>query len=204
MKIFRFKDFQIQAMVESAGNQNPTEPIPKFKNKEEVASLFRKLTGDYINTAKARMAGFALRQLQREHGNLGGAESEPYNDYQKKLIDVYDSFAKKSPYLFHVTPKKNLPSIIKSGLLINQPPRFKDVSQKGKIYLAANEEMAKYYGSGDDVILRVRKNYVFDDLVIDPLGGGEGTYTTGKSIPPDALEVKIGRKYVPLEKVGNI
>lgn len=200
MKIIRFKDFQIQTIVESIENQQLPKDIPKFKNKEEVADMFHKFTGHHIQSARARLGGFAIRQLHREHGNLGGTESEPYTDYQRKLIDVYDSFAKKSPYLFHVTPKKNLPSIVKSGLLIDQDPRFKDVSQKGKIYLAANEEMAKYYGSGDDVILRVRKNYVFDDLEFDLLGGGDGSYTTGKSIPPEALEVKVGGKYVSLGK----
>jgi hypothetical protein len=124
---------------------------------------------------------------------------ESYTDEQIKLIDVYDGFAKKSPYMFHTTLPNNILSIQKEGLVAGKKPRFEGVSSSDKISLAANEEIAKYYGEEADVLLRVKKGYIFKDLEIDLLGGGDGAYTTGKNIPPDALEVKDGKKWVPLK-----
>ena len=171
----------------------------KFKNKQDVANEFLSQTGDNIERAKGKISSYALREMMRESGNLKDTEQPPYNEEQLKLIDVYDGFAKKSPFLFHTTPKANIISIIKEGLLTNKKKRF-DISED-KIYLAANESIADYYSGGDDVMLRVKKGYKFDDLDVDLFGGGEGSYSTSKNIPASELEIKVGKKYIPLDSI---
>jgi hypothetical protein len=173
----------------------------KYRDKKEVAEDFKSLTGDNIEIAKTKLGGFALRENMRKNGAKVTIQNEkpPYTDEQIKLIDVYDGFAKKSPYMFHTTLPNNILSIQKEGLVVGKKPRFEGVSSSDKISLAANEEIAKYYGEETDVLLRVKKGYIFKDLEIDLLGGGDGAYTTGKNIPPDALEVKSGKKWVPLK-----
>ena len=117
-------------------------------------------------------------------------------------IISYDDFKineKISHHLFHSTPMSNIKSIQKEGLMTGKKAKFAGVSSPTKIYLAANEDVAKYYGKDNDAVLRVKKDKEFSDLEIDLLGGGEGAYTTSENIPPEDLEIKVGKKWVPLK-----
>jgi len=181
--------------------ESTTEAI-KFKSKEDIAIEFKKQTGNHIEAAGTILAGIEIRNNFRAHGNLKqDTEIElcPYTNEQLKLIDLYNGFKKKSPYLFHVTKNENIENIVKNGLLTWMKVRHEGVSGAGKISLAANEQIAKYYGGESDILLRVKKGYVFDDLEPDFLAG-EGAYTTRKDIPSNALEIKITNKWLPLER----
>lgn len=171
----------------------------KYKTAEEVALAFKEITGDNITIAKNKLAGVEMRNGMRDSGNLGTpVEKPPYTQEQLDLIDLHDGFSKKSPYLFHITPSQNMDSIAREGLVIGKKPRFDGVSSGKRISLSANEELARVFGSGNDVLLRVKKGYVFDNLDADLLAGN-GAYTTGKNIPASALEIKDGNKWVSLD-----
>jgi len=110
---------------------------------------------------------------------------------------------KTSNNLYHTTPATNLESIAKEGLVTGKPARFEGVSSPNKISFSANEKGASYYGGPNDVMIRTKTGYDPGDLDIDLLAGGEGTYRTGKNIPPDKLEVKIKGKWQPLTDIYN-
>lgn len=121
------------------------------------------------------------------------------------MLDKFDykpfkrsNIAGRSNNLYHTTPITNLDSIAKDGLVTRKPARFEGVSSPTKISFSANEKGAAYYGGSNDVMLRTKRGYDPGDLDIDLLAGGEGTYRTGKNIPPDMLEVKIKGKWIPL------
>ncbi len=52
-------------------------------------------------------------------------------------------------------------------------------------------------------MIRTKSGYDPGDLDIDLLAGGEGTYRTGKNIPPEMLEVKIKGKWQPLTQAST-
>lgn len=172
----------------------------RYTSKSDIAEEFKKQTGDNIFAAENVLAGIAMRNNFRDHGNLNDAyEESPYTAGQMDLIDLYNAFGKKSPYLFHTTRIENISSIKKHGLVTDSKRRYEGVSGDGRISFAANEQLSKYYGSSNDAMLRVKKNYVFDDLESDLLGG-DGTYTTKTNVPAAALEIKVGRKWVSLSE----
>lgn len=164
---------------------------------DAMAANFKQQTGDDIATAGLKIAGVELRNARK--ANEGKVlEASPYTAEQVEMFNTWDAMRNpSSKYLFHTTPASNLDSIKKSGLVVGSKARFEGVSSAKKISLSANEAAANYYASSDDVMLRVSKKYEFDDLETDLLSG-EGTYTTGKNIPADALEIKQGRKWVKL------
>lgn len=108
---------------------------------------------------------------------------------------------KTSNNLYHTTSATNIESILKEGLVTKKSSRFEGVSDSNKISFSANEAGAKYYGGADDILLRTKTSYKPDDLELDLLAGGEGTYTTGKSVPPEMLQIKIGNKWIDLNKL---
>jgi hypothetical protein len=183
---------------------SPAFPQGHFKTKEAVAEEFEKQTGKNIFIADTILAGVALRNNMMEHGNFGSMdpamEECPFTQEQLEMIDLYNSFKKKSPYLFHTTRSENLESIIANGLSINAKRRHEGVSGDGKISLAASEQVAAYYGGHYDVMLRVKKSFVFNGLETDLLGGGEGAYATSTDIPVSALEIKVKCKWVSLDQ----
>ena len=191
-----------QALAETAPVADETEPAsdaPKSPARA-MADQFMAATGDTPEVAATRRAGIALRNGMREVGNLDGEhEADPYTPEQSALLDQYERMKNPSSrYLFHTTTPDRLASITANGLQPGSKQRHEGVSSSGKVSLASNEEVAAYYGAKGDVMLRLRKDYNPGDLEVDALGGGEGAYTTGKAIPPDALEIKQGKKWIPL------
>lgn len=124
-------------------------------------------------------------------------------EYQAKLKEARKGMnakvTKTSNNLYHTTSADNLQSIIDNGLTVGNKARFEGVSSPNKISFGANEKTASYYGKNGDVMIRTKTSYKPDDLELDLLAGGEGTYTTSKNIPPEMLEVKQGSKWVSLK-----
>lgn len=180
----------------AAGQEQASSP------RKRLAEEFKAATGDDPEQAKVRRAGIAMRNLQRENGNLDGEpEADPYTPEQSALLDRHEAMKNPSSrYLFHTTTPDRLASITAKGLQPGSKQRYEGVSSTGKVSLAANEATASYYGKQGDVMLRLRKDYDPGDLATDALAG-EGSYTTGKPIPPDALEMKQGKKWIPLTQL---
>jgi len=118
----------------------------------------------------------------------------------KALRESNSKVTKTSNNLYHTTSAENLDSIMKNGLTTGNKARFEGVSSPTKISFGANEKTASYYGKDGDVMIRTKTSYKPDDLDIDPLAGGEGTYVTGKNVPVDMLEIKDGNKWVSLSE----
>ncbi len=166
--------------------------------KEEIEKEFKDLTGDSIEIARIKMTQVDLRNIWRENGYLNTPiEPELYDQYAIELLNEYDNFRKKSKYLFHVTSKENINSIIEHGLAPGFKQRQEGISALNRIYLAANEATAMYYSFPGDILLRVMKSFVFNDLEEDLLAGG-GAYSTNQTIPASSLEIKVGRSWIPL------
>ena len=188
-----------------AGNP-PAEAVPAtvFKSAKDVADAFTDSTGHHPDVAGAKLAGIEVRNNMRKAGNRSDPiePENPYTPDQQNLLAKYRGFAKKSPYLFHTTPSENISSIAATGLEPGHPARQEGVSSPDYVSLSANEELASSFaiGPGKDMMLRVKKGYAFDELEEDMLSG-EGAYKTKKAIPPEALEVKVKGKWIPLKSV---
>lgn len=164
-----------------------------FKNLREAEEAFKLATGDTIAKAKAVLGGEALR------ANMGmPAKASRYTEEQLKLLQIADELQKRSNYLYHTTPASNLESIRAQGLLPTAAKRFPGVSSQGKSSLAANQEVANYFGGPDYVMLRTAKGFRPANLETDLLAGGSGAYTTTDIIPPDMLEQLVSGKWLPL------
>ncbi|MEO8391230.1 PLxRFG domain-containing protein [Polaromonas sp.] len=173
---------------------------------DNLAERFTQLTGKNVQVVGVQLGGIEVRNATRANGTPAGMpatmtpETSPYSPEAMQVYEQWEAMQHpSSKYLFHTTPAANLDSIAKTGLVPNSAQRFAGVSD-GRISLAANEAVAKYYGGSGDVLLRVAKNYDVGALEPDLLSGGEGAYVTGKTIPPGALAIKQGRKWVPLLK----
>lgn len=171
---------------------------------QALADKFKAETGEDIGRAGVILAGIEVRNAMRDNGKPAGPvptmekEKSPFTKAQMKMLDQWLAMRNPSTkYLFHTTPAANLQAIAKEGLKPGAAQRHVGVSGAGRVSLAGNEATASYYGAQGDAMLRVSKKHKFDDLGPDVLAG-EGAYTTGKAIPPEALEVKVGRKWVPL------
>ena len=168
-------------------------------SKQYLEKQFEKLTGDSILRADAVLGGIELRNNMRQEGNRTDAiEDIPYSKEAMELYQKYKDSKKSSNYLYHTTSKENLQSILEKGLTTDNKARQEGVSGKGKLYLAANEELASSFGKDTDVLFRINPKYNFENLESDLLGG-EGTYSTTNNIPVDALQVKENGKWVKLE-----
>ncbi len=183
------------------------EPLPVSAKTamREIADQFRAETGVDIATVGTRMAGIEIRNNMRKNGKPAGnpptlqLEDAPFTDDQMAMHEQWERMQNpSSKYLFHTTPASNIQSIARSGLTPGRPARFEGVSSESRVSLAANEEVASYYGGADHVMLRINKKHEFRDLEADLLAGGDGAYTTGETIPPEAIEVKQGRRWVPI------
>lgn len=126
-------------------------------------------------------------------------------DYVSKILDKEkfknlpsSKVTKTSNNLYHTTPIENLESIKNNGLTSGNKPRFQGVSGKDNISFSANEAGAKYYGGKNDVMIRTKTSFKPKDLENDLLAGADGVYVTKTNVPPEALEIKKGSKWVPL------
>jgi len=146
----------------------------------------------------------------QEGGKFKSAEEAMNSPEMKAKWDKINAMrgngrvTKTSNNLYHTTSAENLDSIRKNGLTAGNKARFEGVSSPNKISFSANEKGASYYGKDGDVMIRTKTSYKPTDLQHDLLAGGEGTYTTGKNIPPEMLEVKINGKWQPLSQPQGI
>ena len=158
------------------------------------------------DAARTKLAGVALRNANRAEGRMQRdptPEPDPFTPEAMALLEQWEAMRyPSSKYLFHTTPAANLESIRREGLRPGKPARQAGVSSPSVVSLAANEATAAYYGADGDVMLRVRKDYDPGPLG-DDLLAGDGAYTSEQGIPPEALEVKQGRKWVPLVPGAN-
>jgi hypothetical protein len=195
------KDFPIDGGVKQSfkyGSKSLEQP------KESGRAVIDKFIAE--KGGRPYVAGIPPRWFYKENG----VPTEVPKDISL-LLDKADfrtlenaKVTKTSNNLYHTTSVESLDSIRKSGLTAGNKPRFEGVSSKNNISFSANEEGASYYGKDGDVMIRTKTSYKPDDLDIDPLAGGEGTYITKKNIPPQELEVKVNGKWEPLIKNPNI
>ena len=183
---------------ETLTNQNIKYSLNKV-SKQYLEKQFKELTGDDILKADAVLGGVELRNNMRKAGNRTDAiENIPYSDEAMEIYKTYKNSRKSSNALYHTTSRENLQSILEKGLTANNPARQAGVSGEGKLYVAANEELANSFGEDTDILFRIDPNYNLENLDYD-LIGGEGTYSTSDNIPVSALQVKENGKWVKLE-----
>jgi hypothetical protein len=157
-------------------------------NKKNNVNQLPKGKGEILKSTPYKSALEALRSPEMK------AKIEASNAQLRKNV------AGKSNNLYHTTSAENIDSIIKNGLTTGNKARFEGVSFPNKISFGANEATASYYGRTGDVMIRTKTSYKPKDLELDLLAGGEGTYTTGKNIPVEMLEIKQGNKWIPLSE----
>lgn len=184
-----------QQIVRFDGGVVASEKVSRATPKN-LSKLFEDLTGHNIDTAGTRLAGHEVRRGMAEARGKAFTEPYPYTPEQLKVLDSYKALSKTSPYLFHTTDRANLSSIADKGLLPNLPKRQEGVSGN-YVYLSANEALAESFGKPGDILVRTKKSTVFNDLEEDLLSGG-GAYQTASIVPPEVLEFKIGKKWLPL------
>lgn len=172
--------------------------------KDAIAAKFKQETGVEIGVAGTMLAGIEVRNNMRKNGSPAGTpatlemEAEPFTKEQMRLLQRWEVMRHpSSKFLFHTTTADRLQSIAEKGLTPGAPQRNEGVSSKDAVSFAANEETAAYYGKQGDVMLRVSKKHAFKDLAPDVLAG-EGAYVSSETVPPDALEAKVGGKWVPI------
>lgn len=144
----------------------------------------------------------SIKQEAKKYKSAIEALRSPEMIEKQKITNsmLRKNVAGKSNNLYHITPTKNIESIIKEWLVPWKKPRFEWVSSKNKLSFSANEEVAKYYWSWDDVMLRTKTSYKPKDLEIDMLAWWEWAYLTKDSIKPSDLEIKVWNKWIPLNE----
>jgi hypothetical protein len=172
---------------------------------------YAKKIGEKVKNIKPGLIIQDINQLPKGKGEI--LKSTPYKSALEALrspemkakieasnAQLRKNVAGKSNNLYHTTSAENIDSIIKNGLTTGNKARFEGVSFPNKISFGANEATASYYGRTGDVMIRTKTSYKPKDLELDLLAGGEGTYTTGKNIPVEMLEIKQGNKWIPLSE----
>jgi murein DD-endopeptidase MepM/ murein hydrolase activator NlpD len=128
-------------------------------------------------------------------------EPYPYSPEQMKAFsDWQDYGTRSSNYAYHGTDASSLEGIRQQGLLANPPMRRQDMSKKDKVYLSANQRTARRYAdgySGNGAILRVKTSALTGQL--EPDHFEDAAYAYGDNIPPELIEMKVGKKWVPLK-----
>ena len=180
----------------------------------KLTPLIKKSVGDAIQNYKDIPIEQKMAGKIDLGAKIGGEKTTAMDwinspEYAKKMAEIKAMRSKRKPTktsnnLYHVTPVENLESIRQGGLTTGNKPRFEGVSGSNNISFSANEATAKYYGSGNDVMIRTKTSYKPKDLELDLLAGGEGTYITHQNIPPEMLEVKVNGKWQPLSKAKGL
>lgn len=192
--------------------QQPAAEQTKAKSpKDTIAEQFKQETGVDIAKAGPILAGIEMRNNMRRNGNPAGSpatldmEAEPFTPEQMRLLDQWEAMRNpSSKFLFHTTTPDRIQSIAENGLKPGAKQRFEGVSASGRLSFGANEATAAYYGGQGDVMLRVSKKHKFKDLGADMLAG-DGAYTSSDTVPPEAIEAKVGGKWIPLkDAVGKL
>lgn len=200
------------AQVDDAPAAEQQEAPAKAKSpKDAIAEQFKQETGVDIAKAGPILAGIEMRNNMRKNGTPAGStptlemEAEPFTPEQMRLLDQWEAMRNpSSKFLFHTTTPDRIQSIAENGLKPGAKQRFEGVSASGRLSFGANEATAAYYGGQGDVMLRVSKKHKLSDLDVDMLAG-DGAYTSSDTIPPEAIEAKVGGKWVPLkDAVGKL
>jgi hypothetical protein len=125
------------------------------------------------------------------------------------LLDDFSSeaFGTSDPYIYHLSGNNNIESFVSGGIKASE----KGMSGPG-VYLARTPEETQYHSTLDDgTLYRVNKDQLIKDYGLfhyknNPEGKVQFDETTGeilldaKNIPPDYVEVKIGNRWMPLQK----
>ena len=108
-------------------------------------------------------------------------------------------------YGYHGTQKRKLRSIARDGLVpMVQPEEHADEDREDPrpgIYFSPTEQIARNWGG---VVLRfpfpedAEEDYYGDSLFFKGAGVLRSSYIARHAISPELIEVKIGRRWVPL------
>lgn len=148
------------------------------------------------------------RELDRgrmEANNLAGPlPADPINEKIAPLMDLFNAVDRKTSNLYHATPQENITAILAQGLDPAAKKRFPGTSAETGVYLATTPEAARYYTGPQAALLRTKKDYTPENLTPDLLGGQDVSFMTPKAIPPDALEMLKGKKWVSLTQQKDL
>lgn len=182
----------------AVGVKNAVKSDVKVKvSKKVLENNIKDAAGEPVQGVLARLAGVDARNMMNKTKGLP-LEKYPYEKNVLKMVKDYENSGISSSYLYHTTPSKNVESIMEKGITTNNKPRYDNVSGVNKVYLAADEQLAKEFGTEKDILFRIDNRFDIKDLEED-LIGGQGTYSTNKLIPPEALQIKENGKWVMLK-----
>ena len=120
----------------------------------------------------------------------------------EKVVNYFDS---SDPYLYHLTPQgADLASFAKSGIMPNT-----GISGKGA-YMATTPESTQVYSKlGEGTLFRINKQGLVDrfgaynyktnpkgKLEFNPMD--EEVMLRGSSVPPEFIEVQVGKEWFPI------
>lgn len=95
-------------------------------------------------------------------------------------------------WVYHVTPKRNLQSIAKQGLVPSDHEWF----DEPVIFFEPDEEEAAIYKSPGTIMLR------WDFGIGTPVADGETSeYIEYKTVPPEKIQVKTKLGWIPIQKL---
>jgi hypothetical protein len=144
-------------------------------------------------------AALLSRALMRIHGDKAKFYSSPSKEWQEQAT------ADRDGYLYHITTKRRLRSIMKQGLVPGSQPHFTNyggyssdrlfLTEKGGVPFwkerVEQHEHSNYDRPSKVVVLRVPRDQV-DKLISDKIGTQDSlhpSYYTEQLIPPSSLEL---------------
>jgi hypothetical protein len=179
--------------------------VKRVGDKLDLAKRLEDLTGFDPKSIRLRQAGAEIRNNSRRVGRLAGdAEPDMLDEAGEALMkrwEMMDAVGKpgNSKRLYHSTKPEHLSSIMENGL---QPQMHKRLGEtNNRLYLAPDSKSAVGGTfNADGVMLRTRAGKSVDNLTADEVPGFEHNYFTDSPILPDALEIKLDGKWLPLDK----
>ena len=133
------------------------------------------------------------KQIPAIYHRLGAKKIDDYWVIPKSTFNSDSEHLSESyspMYVFHGTPKDNLESIRKNGLI----PGFPNLRDKN-IFFAKEYDTALRLYAHDGYVLRIKTN----DLPEGHYDSVAGIFWTPQPIPPEVLEVKINGDWKPLK-----
>ena len=161
-------------------------------NKQYIAQIGDKLVSDLTSNKSKQSINSIVNQAKKDYAMtteeaemlrtyLNDATLGMIDDSKKKIID--------SDYVYHSTGKRNIDSIVLSGLRPN-------IGQYGKgVYFAPDIEKSKGWGGPDEAIIRVKRSNLDDSF--QEFEGEQGWVEN--KILPENLEISIdgGKTWLP-------